>query len=75
MIDTADSAQSGLRASFRIERQGRLARLVADGEWTVRDAPRLDSELRRLDLTGASEATINGSGISRVALGPHQARP
>jgi phospholipid/cholesterol/gamma-HCH transport system permease protein len=66
MIDTADSAQSGLRASFRIERQGRLARLVADGEWTVRDAPRLDSELRRLDLTGASEATINGSGISRL---------
>src|SRR4249920_954796 len=66
MIDTSDSAPSGQRASFRAERQGRLARLVARGEWTVRDAPRLDSELRELDLGNATEAAIDGSGITRL---------
>jgi phospholipid/cholesterol/gamma-HCH transport system permease protein len=66
MIDTHDSASAGQRASLRVERLGSLARLIAEGEWTVRDAPRLDSELRRLDLGDANEATIDGNGIKRL---------
>jgi phospholipid/cholesterol/gamma-HCH transport system permease protein len=66
MIDTHDSVPASQRASLRVERQGRLARLVAEGEWTVRDAPRLDSELRKLDLGDANEAAIDGNGIKRL---------
>jgi phospholipid/cholesterol/gamma-HCH transport system permease protein len=63
MIDTHDSASAGQRASLRVERQGRLARLIAEGEWTVRDASRLDSELRRLNLGDVNEAVVDGNGI------------
>ena len=66
MIDTADSARSAHRASFRVERQGRLSQLFAEGEWTVRDAPRLDSELGKLDIADANEVTIDGNGITRL---------
>jgi len=66
MVDTSDSARSGGRASFRAERQGRLLRLIARGEWTVRDAPRLDSQLRELDLGDANEVAIDGGGVTRL---------
>jgi phospholipid/cholesterol/gamma-HCH transport system permease protein len=66
MIDTHDSAPVGPRAQFRVEREGRLARLIADGEWTVRDAARIDSQLRNLDLADANEAVIDGNGIKRL---------
>src|ERR1700749_5354138 len=64
MIDTHDSART--RASVRVDRQGRAARLVAAGEWTVRDAPQLDSSVRGIDLGGAREAVIDGNGIPRL---------
>jgi phospholipid/cholesterol/gamma-HCH transport system permease protein len=66
MIDTHDSARTGTRASVRVERGGRVARVIAEGEWTVRDAPRLDAELRKIDLGGASEAAIDGTAITRL---------
>jgi phospholipid/cholesterol/gamma-HCH transport system permease protein len=66
MIDTRDSAPTGARALFRVERQGRTARLIAEGEWTVRDAPRLDSQLRSLNLGDASDAAIDGNKINRL---------
>jgi len=66
MTDTHDSARTGQRAQLRVERQGQLARLIAEGEWTVRDAPHLDSELRGISLDGVSEADIDGNGITRL---------
>jgi phospholipid/cholesterol/gamma-HCH transport system permease protein len=66
MSETYDSAVVGPRAEFRVEREGRLARLIAGGEWTVRDVSRLDSQLRNLNLADASEAVIDGNGIKRL---------
>lgn len=66
MINTHDSARTGSRAQLRVERQGRIAHLIAEGEWTVRDAPRLDAQLRGINLDGASEAVIDGNGITRL---------
>lgn len=53
-------------AQLRVERQGRLTRLVVAGDWTVLAAARLDSALRGLDLSGASEAAIDGRAVSRL---------
>src|ERR1700749_4670431 len=64
MIDTPDCARP--RASVRVDRQGRAARLVAEGEWTVREAAQRDSSLRGIDLGGAREAVIDGNGIPRL---------
>jgi phospholipid/cholesterol/gamma-HCH transport system permease protein len=66
MTETHDSATVGPRAEFRVEREGRLARLIAGGEWTVRDVSRLDNQLRNLDLADASEAVIDGNAIKRL---------
>jgi len=53
-------------AWFRVERAPRLLRLVIGGEWTVHEAPRLDTELRHLDPGDANRAEIDGSGIARM---------
>jgi phospholipid/cholesterol/gamma-HCH transport system permease protein len=66
MTETHDSATVGPRAEFRVEREGRLARLIAGGEWTVRDVSRLDNQLRNLNLADASEAVIDGNAIKRL---------
>jgi phospholipid/cholesterol/gamma-HCH transport system permease protein len=54
------------RARCRIERQGRRSHLVAEGEWTVRYASALDTELRSLDLSDASEVVIDGANIGKL---------
>ena len=51
MIDAETDSET--RAWLRAERQPRLLRLVAGGEGVVRDAARLDSELRALDFGNA----------------------
>lgn len=66
MTSTSDALPADSRAWFRTERQPRLARLIAGGEWTVGDAARLDLQLRALDLGDATEAEIDGSEISRL---------
>src|SRR5438445_9721965 len=54
------------RGWFRVERAPRLLRLVLGGQWTVQEAPRLDSELRALEPGDASEAEIDGSSVERL---------
>ena len=54
------------RARFRMERKPRLLRLVAEGVWTTRDAARLDSQLRAVDLGDATDAEIDGSALQRI---------
>lgn len=50
-------------ATLTTERSGALLRIVAAGDWVIGEAPRLDAELRRLDLRGDGEAEIDGSKI------------
>ncbi len=66
MIDTHDSARTETRASVRVERQGRAARMIVVGGWTIQDAARLDLELHKIDLGGAAEVAIDGTGITRL---------
>jgi len=66
MTSTSDALPAGSAAWFRTERQGGLFRLTAGGEWTVRDAARLDPQLRALDTSGASSAEIDGGAIARL---------
>ena len=67
MANTAsfDPADQGA-GWFRAERTPRLLKLVLGGEWTVRAAPRLDSELRALEPGDAGEAEIDGSSVERL---------
>src|SRR5690242_20397251 len=48
---------------FRAERAPRLIRLIAGGDWTVRNAPRLDTELQGFSAGDAPEAEIDASGL------------
>jgi phospholipid/cholesterol/gamma-HCH transport system permease protein len=57
---------SAARARLRLERMPRLLRLVAEGEWTTKDAARLDAELRHIDPGDAVDAEIDGSGLDRI---------
>ena len=66
MIDARNSAPKDLHSSVRVEPDGGAARVVAEGEWTVRDAARLDAELRKIRLGGAREAVIDGNRITRL---------
>lgn len=52
-------------ATLRVER-GRVLRLVAAGDWIVAEVPRLDRELRGISTSGATEAEIDGSGITKL---------
>ena len=56
-------------ASAKLEiRQGK-ARLVCVGDWTVSELTELDDELRALDIKGARELEIDGSGITSLDSG------
>jgi phospholipid/cholesterol/gamma-HCH transport system permease protein len=66
MANTTSFDQAGQHGWFRVERAPRLLRLVLGGQWTVREAPRLDSELRALEPGDASEAEIDGSSVERL---------
>lgn len=52
-------------ASLRLER-GRALRLIAEGDWVVSEAARLDRELRGLKTQGASSAEIDATGVAHL---------
>jgi phospholipid/cholesterol/gamma-HCH transport system permease protein len=67
MSFTQDAATPNTgRARFHMERQQRVVRLVAEGEWTTRDAAKLDTALHGISLGDAGTAEIDGSGIKRL---------
>src|SRR5579871_520796 len=66
MSTAHDSTLPNARARFRIERKPRLLRLVAEGEWTTREAAALDAQLRAIMLGDEAEAEIDGSGVDRI---------
>ncbi|MGH6872603.1 MAG: STAS domain-containing protein, partial [Rhizomicrobium sp.] len=51
-------------AVVRLEKRGGKVRLIASGDWTMPEIPRLDVELHRLDFGDASEAEIDASGVT-----------
>ncbi len=53
-------------ASIRLERQQKRARLIADGDWTISEATRMDDELAALDIGDARDVEIDGSGIGHL---------
>jgi phospholipid/cholesterol/gamma-HCH transport system permease protein len=53
-------------AVVRLETRQGKARLVASGDWTMPEIPRLDHELHALDAGDAREAEIDGSGIESL---------
>jgi phospholipid/cholesterol/gamma-HCH transport system permease protein len=66
MMSTAADSVADARGWFRTERQPRLFRVVAGGEWVIAAAARLDGELTALSLGDAAEAEIDGSAITRM---------
>jgi phospholipid/cholesterol/gamma-HCH transport system permease protein len=53
-------------AAFRLDRSGRSARLVLEGDWVVGEAARMDVALDTLDSRGVTEAAIDGRNIDRL---------
>ncbi|MBV9331836.1 MAG: MlaE family lipid ABC transporter permease subunit [Alphaproteobacteria bacterium] len=53
-------------AGFRAERAARLVRIVAEGDWTVANAPHLDSELHRIAAGDAPEAEIDATSVDSL---------
>src|SRR5262245_56593809 len=51
-------------ASVRLDNKGGAGRLVFEGDWVVRNALKLDSELDRLKASGV--AAFDLSGIGRI---------
>ena len=66
-IQDADS-QADSRAWFRTERTGKVLRVLAGGDWIVRDAARLDKELERDFgwMTLRKSPVIDGSAITKL---------
>ena len=54
------------RATVRLDRTGRDARLVLEGDWLLAEAERLDETLRTLSLAGISQIGIDGSKVSHL---------
>src|SRR5690348_6653803 len=50
------------------QRQGK-ARLVCKGDWTLDEIPHMDEVLNGLDLAGARDLEIDGSGIDSLDSG------
>lgn len=53
-------------ASLRKEAIGTNLRLIADGDWTVPEAPRMDARLHELDITGFRNAEIDASAVTTL---------
>jgi phospholipid/cholesterol/gamma-HCH transport system permease protein len=53
-------------AALRLDRSGRSARLVLEGDWVVGEAARMDVALGTLDSRGVGEAAIDGQNIHRL---------
>ncbi len=66
MTTAYDATPDTGRARFHMERKPRLLRLVAEGEWTIRDAAKLDKALHGLGLGDATDAEIDGSKLERL---------
>ena len=66
MSTVNDATHSVARARFHMERKPKSLRLVAEGEWTTKDAANLDTQLRAIQLGDAAEAEIDGSGLDRI---------
>ena len=66
MSTAHDATIADGRARFSMERKPRLLRLIAQGEWTTKDAARLDAALHGLQLGDAAEAEIDGSALDRI---------
>jgi ABC-type transporter Mla MlaB component len=66
MSTVHDATPSDARARFHMERKPRALRLVAEGEWTTKDAAKRDIQLRAIQLGDAAEAEIDGSGLERI---------
>jgi phospholipid/cholesterol/gamma-HCH transport system permease protein len=66
MSTAHDATPTDARARFRMERKPRLLRLVAEGEWTTKDAAKLDTALRGIDIGDAAEAEIDGTALDRL---------
>ncbi|MBV9046485.1 MAG: MlaE family lipid ABC transporter permease subunit [Alphaproteobacteria bacterium] len=66
MSSAYDATAQDARARFRLERKQRVLRLVAEGEWTTKDAAKLDAALRRVDTGDAKDAEIDGSKLERI---------
>jgi phospholipid/cholesterol/gamma-HCH transport system permease protein len=66
MTDIQDFGTSKSGAGFRVESLDGVTRLVAEGNWTVRVAARLDADLRALDLGRPPEVAIDGRAITKL---------
>src|SRR6201996_938202 len=66
MSTAHDVTASDARARFRMERKPRTLRLVAEGEWTTKDAAKLSAALRNIDLGDAATAEIDGTHLDRI---------
>ncbi|MEJ1970353.1 MAG: STAS domain-containing protein [Rhizomicrobium sp.] len=66
MSTAHDATLSDARARFRLERKPRLLRLVAEGEWTTKDAAKLDAALKAIDVGDAVDAEIDGMNLTRI---------
>jgi phospholipid/cholesterol/gamma-HCH transport system permease protein len=53
-------------AMVRVDRAGRDARLVVEGDWLVAEAARMDEALRALTFAGVTQLVIDGSKISHL---------
>jgi phospholipid/cholesterol/gamma-HCH transport system permease protein len=56
----------GTPAAWRLDRSGRAARLVLEGDWVVGEAARMDGALNALNPGGLAEAAIDGRNIHRL---------
>ena len=66
MSTITDATPSTARARFRMERKPRSLRFFAEGEWTTKDAAKLDTALRAIQLGDAADVEIDGTGLERL---------
>jgi len=66
MSTAHDATAPDARARFRMERKPRALRLVAEGEWTTKDAAKLSAALKHIDLGDATTAEIDGTHLDRL---------
>src|SRR3569623_1101012 len=66
MSTAHDATAPDARARFRMERKPKALRLEAEGEWTTKDADKLSSALRHIDIGDAATAEIDGTHLDRL---------
>ncbi len=63
MRNVAPTLRVDTPATLEAEESKGVLRILAGGDWVVGEAPRLDGELAKLDLSGSGEAEIDGTHI------------